>query len=73
MWHSEDEDGLQSQRFGVQIQVSTKSYVGLGLGIVLGLGASIGSGIEIGLGLVVSMLFFLKNTPPPSPTPRQKN
>ena len=24
VWHSGDEDGLQSQRFGVQIQVSAK-------------------------------------------------
>ena len=24
VWHSEDEDGLQSQRSGFQIQVSTK-------------------------------------------------
>ena len=39
MWHSGDEDGLQSQRFGVQIQVSAKKikkWGGLGLGIGLG-------------------------------------
>ena len=38
VWHSGDEDGLQSQRFGVQIQVSAiiiikKTGGGLGLGI----------------------------------------
>ena len=27
VWHSEDEDGLQSQRFGVQIQVSAKKKI----------------------------------------------
>ena len=27
MWHSGDEDGLQSQRFGVQIQVSVKKII----------------------------------------------
>ena len=41
MWHSGDEDGLQSQRFGVQIQVSAKKKIKkiggwLGLGIGLG-------------------------------------
>ena len=41
VWHSGDEDGLQSQRFGVQIQVSAKKKIkkiggGLGLGIGLG-------------------------------------
>ena len=40
MWHSGDEDELQSQRFGVQIQVSEKKVIknwgGLGLGIGLG-------------------------------------
>ena len=30
MWHSGDEDGLQSQRFGVQIQVSAKKIKILG-------------------------------------------
>ena len=43
MWHSGDEDRLQSQRS------EEKKILGLG----------------IGLGLVVSVLFFLKNTPPP--------
>lgn len=44
LWHSGDEDGLQSQRFGVQIQLSAKKKkwgtrsrdrgsVGLGIGI----------------------------------------
>ena len=32
MWHSGDEDGLQSQRFGVQIQVSAKKIKKLGGG-----------------------------------------
>ena len=40
VWQSGDEDGLQSQRFGVQIQVSAKKKIkklgGLGLGIGLG-------------------------------------
>ena len=40
VWYSGDEDGLQSQRFGVQIQVSAKKsnkeIGGLGLGIGLG-------------------------------------
>ena len=37
VWHSGDEDGLQSQRFGVQIQVSAKKsnkeIGGLGIGL----------------------------------------
>ena len=32
MWHSGDEDGLQSQRFGVQIQVSAKKIKNWGGG-----------------------------------------
>ena len=42
VWYSGDEDGLQSQRFGVQIRVSAKKSNkkigggGLGLGIGLG-------------------------------------
>ena len=41
MWHSGDEDGLQSHRFGVQIQVSAKKIykkLGGGLGLGIGLG-----------------------------------
>ena len=45
VWHSGDEDGLQSQRSGVQIQVSAKKKKklknwggSLGLGIGLGIG-----------------------------------
>ena len=37
VWYSGDEDGLQSQRFGVQIQVSAKKsnkeIGGLGIGL----------------------------------------
>ena len=43
VWHSGDEDGLQSQRFGVQIQVSAKKKnkkIGGGLGLGIGLGVS---------------------------------
>ena len=55
VWHSGDEDGLQSQRFGVQIQVSAKKKKNwgggrsrdrvrgsIGLGIGIGIGESIG-------------------------------
>ena len=79
MWHSGDEDGLQSQRFGVQIQVSTKKIkkigggarsrdrvrgsIGLGIGLGIGIGGLIGLAIRIGLGVVVSVLLFLRNTP----------
>ena len=77
MWHSGDYDGLQSQRSGVQIQVSAKRKktggldlrlggsmgLGLGMGLDVWLGGSIGLGM--GLGLVVGVLFFLRNTPLP--------
>ena len=33
-------------------------------GLGIGIGGSIGLGIGIGLGVVVSMLLFLRNTPP---------
>ena len=75
MWHSGDEDGLQSQRFGVQIQVSeiiiikktgggarSRDRVRWSIGLGIGLGGSIGLGIGIGLELVVSVLLFLRNT-----------
>ena len=45
---------------------SVRGSIGLGIGI--GLGGSIGLGIGIGLGLVVSVLLFLRNTPPPPKT-----
>ena len=72
MWHSGDEDGLQSQRFGVQIQVSANKKIkklgglgpGIGIGILIGIGGSIGLGSRIGLEVVVSVLLFLRNTPP---------
>ena len=34
-------------------------------GLRIGIGGSIGLGIGIGLGVVVSVLLFLRNTPPP--------
>ena len=58
MWRRGDEDGLQSQRSEVQIQVSAELKQPGGLGI--------------GLEPVVSVLFFLKNTPSPSPPPPKK-
>ena len=45
VWHSGDEDGLLSQRFGVQIQVSTIKRIknwGGGLGLGMGLGDQLG-------------------------------
>ena len=73
-----DEDGFQSQRFGVQIQVTAKKIyqknrggarsrdrVRGSIGLGIGIGGSIGLGIGIGLGVVVSMLLFFRNTPPP--------
>ena len=81
MWHSGDEDGLQSHRFGVQIQVSAKQKlknwggarsrdrvrgsIGFGIEIEGSIGLGIGIGGSIGLGVVVSVLLFLRNTPPP--------
>ena len=67
MWHSGDEDGLQSQRFGVQLQVSAKK-IKKNIGGARSrdrVRGSIGLEIGIGLGLMVSMLLFLRNTPPP--------
>ena len=61
LWHSGDEDGLQSQRSRVQIKNWGGGAVGLGMG--MGLGGSIGLGKRIGIGLVMSVLIFLGNTP----------
>ena len=51
VWHSGDYDGLQTQRSGVQIQVSAKKSWGLDLrlGLGLGLGGSMGLGLGMGL------------------------
>ena len=48
VWHSGDYNGLQSQRSGVQIQVSAKKNGGLDLSIGLGLG--LGMGLDVWLG-----------------------
>lgn len=61
VWHSGDEDGFQSQRFGSRDKV--RGSIGLGLWI--------GLGIVIGLGLGVSVLLFLRNTPPLPPLKRK--
>ena len=50
MWHSGDEDGLQSQRFGVQIQVSAKKKKIGGAWSRDRVRGSIGLGIRIGEG-----------------------
>ena len=48
--YSGDYDGLQSQRSGVQIQVSAKKTLGgLDLRLGLGLGGSMGLGLGMGL------------------------
>ena len=49
VWHSGDYDGLQSQRSGVQIQVSAKKKKTGGLDLRLGLGGSMELGLGMGL------------------------
>ena len=67
VWHSGDYDGFQSQRSGVQIQVSAKKKkkwgvrlggsmgleLGMGLDVWLGgsIGLGIGMGLDVGLGI----------------------
>ena len=81
MWHSGDEDGLQSQRFGVQIQeryslggynvgatCRSRDRVRRSIGLGIGIGRSTGLGIGLELGVVVSsVLLFLRNNSPPLP------
>ena len=47
VWHSGDNDGLQSQRSRVQIKVSAKKKTG---GLHLRLGLELGGSMELGLG-----------------------
>ena len=78
-WHSGDEDGLQSQRFGVQIQVSAKKkkkkIVGarsrdrvrgsIGLGIGIGGGVNRVSNRDRVRGGGEHVTVFEKHSPPP--------
>ena len=52
---------MGEKKWGARSRDRLRGSIGLGIGI----GGSIGLQIGIGLGVVVSVLLFLRNTPPP--------